>query len=324
MYVTSDAARAAAIAGPYGARRTPASVIIPLTSAAGVTSNAGFHTRWRPRAAAAARPRCRRAARSGCGARRPSRGRASSAVRRRRRGCRGGGRRARARRCRSCSRVAVGRHPVAADDDRVDPPRASSAAAAPSGSTVTGMPASASSQAVSRAPCSSGRVSQREHLDRLARLRLGVDDASAVPSRRSRGARVADREDPLRAGSSARPCSPIARHASRSARRCAAPRPPRPSAASTRSTAQRRLTAVGAPRRCARPRRGRRARAGPERAGDPDGRGAAHRQPADRVDDLVRRVSRSIRLAGSSVWSMISIASPVQATVGTTAVSTPR
>ena len=37
--------RAAAIAGPYGARSTPASVMMPAISEAGVTSKAGLWTR---------------------------------------------------------------------------------------------------------------------------------------------------------------------------------------------------------------------------------------------------------------------------------------
>ena len=52
-----------------------------------------------------------------------------------------------------------------------------------------------------------------------------------------------------------------------------------------------------------------------ERAADPDRGRAADREPRDRLDDLLGRVRRSTSSsAGSRVWSMISTASPVQAT----------
>ena len=92
-------------------------------------------------------------------------------------------------------------------------PRANSWPAATSAISVCGMPSSASSQAVSRAPCRSGRVSSTQTwIPRIARVR-GADDAErrAVAAGRERPG-VAVREDPG-AGGQQRCAVPAHRHA---------------------------------------------------------------------------------------------------------------
>ena len=116
--------RTPAIAGPYGARSTPASVIRPVMSSAGVTSKAGFQTAVvtsRPATARTSAPsRCSISISAPVG-RRGVQGRARPGDVERDAVMAGGDRqRVGADLVRD---VAVGRHPVAADDHRVDPAR---------------------------------------------------------------------------------------------------------------------------------------------------------------------------------------------------------
>ena len=194
-----------AIAGPNGACSTPRSVTMPVMSEAGVTSNAGFQT-------SVSAAGCARAGaddlgggalldrdRGAVGRARVDRVPGRGDVERDARVLRRDRERERADLVRG---VAVRRDPVRADDDRVDLRRTTSAAAAAeSTSSVTGMPASCSSQTVSRAPCRRGRVSVARTVHGLPRLRLRVDDAErgAAAGRRER-AGVAVRQEAGGAG----------------------------------------------------------------------------------------------------------------------------
>ena len=154
-------------------------------------------------------------------------------------------------------------------------PRASSDAAAPSVSTVTGMPASL--ELPGRQPRALQQRARlaREHLDRLAGRRLGVDRRRArCPSRcRTRAGRC------CRSSAAAARARARRGRARRSTgtprgprRRSPAPRPRASAAASTRSTAHARLTAVGRAARIiaapSSPAAGRRGQHDAERAAD--------------------------------------------------------
>jgi hypothetical protein len=149
-------------------------------------------------------------------------------------------------------------------------PSAISPAAAPSGITVCGIPACTSSQAVSRLPCSSGRVSSTQTWSGVPRRAATCTMPSAVPTppvarnpvlqcvRTLTGPESRDpRASVPRCVSSGCPCSAIRRHASASSSQIACASAS--SAASTagaapeaararrtiRSMAQPRFTAVG-------------------------------------------------------------------------------
>ena len=97
---------------------------------------------------------------------------------------------------------------------RLTSPAAMRDAAAPSTMTLYGMPARSSSQAVSRPPWSSGRVSSTQHVLDLA-SRVGAADGAerrAVAAGRERaGVAVGERSRPARAEESRRRASPSRR-----------------------------------------------------------------------------------------------------------------
>ena len=291
--------------------------------------------------AEAARPRPRRAPRSG--SRAPlgdrvvdRRGRRDDVARARR----ARGRAPDACRCRSCWRRRRWRDAVRADHDGVDEPaRDISCPAAPSAISVCGMPSCASSHAVRRAPCSSGRVSSTQTAapGRAACGRAHHAERRAVAARRERagvavGEHARARGEQLGAvrahGQAARDLVVV--DAARERR----PARPRSSSggpggaamtSSQRSSAQPRLIAVGRePASCARASASSRRRAGVSAAaelratcaipiaaampiaGAP--RMASSRIAAHTSATVVQR--RSTRSPGSRVWSSSTTASP--------------
>ena len=167
---------------------------------------------------------------------------------RRRTGCRDAARAPRARRYRSCSRRHRSRRcgPRRRRRDRPRP-RAINDAAATSTTSVASMPSRSSSHAVSRAPCSTGRVSSTHTCGALAALDRGADhtERGAVADARER-TRVAVREhlrvDAARSRRRARRCAGCARHRRR---RCAA----RPRARRRHHRRRRRSSARSTPHR---------------------------------------------------------------------------
>ena len=210
-------------------------------------------------------------------------------------------------------------------------PRASRDAAAPSVSTVTGIPACWSSQAVSRAPCSSGRVSHASTSTVLAGRRLGVDDAErrAPAAAGHEPAGVADRQQTPRVGELG--AAVLADHPAR-LEVLLEDRPRLGLRVGGGEHAVDRPREVDRRRTCGADHRGAllaaagvRGEHHAERAADPDRRRArAPRAVGSRRPPPQASPAAAVRSSpGSSVWSTISTASPVHAPLRACAEPTP-